>query len=353
MGSSSRRSGAEGAGEMSARTKTIAFLAVLAAGACLAVTASCGRSILAQEAGAIWSGHAGGVTGVAYLPGGAQAVSCSLDGTLKLWDAGSGRPLKDLAREQAEIFALSVDSAGRVIAATGYDGRIRIIDPKAGSSRRLTGLRGWSADVALSPDGRRVAAWSMDGDILVFDVATGNPVHTLKGQPKKWGMALAWSPDGKILAAGRIAILLWDVESGQAVRTLEGHRDFVRSLAFSPDGKKLASASMDKSIRIWEVKTGREALVLKPEGFAFSVDGEAVMAPIALPATAAAFSPDGKTLATGGADRVVRLWDTEAGSLKKELKGHRNAVMALAFSPDGTRLISAALDHTIRSWDVN
>jgi WD40 repeat protein len=193
----------------------------------------------------------------------------------------------------------------------------------------------------------------MDGDIWIFDADSGARVQILKGQAKKWGMALAWSPDGKILAAARSVISLWDVESGKAVKTLEGHQDFVRALAFSPEGGRLASASMDKSVKVWNLSEGKEILALKPEGFAFYADGEWVTAPIRLPATAAAFSPDGKWLATTGADRIVRVWNAETGTLKKEFKGHRNAVTAVSFFPDGRGLVSSSLDHTIRVWKLD
>lgn len=337
---------------MNNRPIRLVFLLVLAAG-CLLSAVRCGKRTASGNFPDLWDGHAGGVTDLVVLSGGEQAASCGLDGTVKLWDARSGRFVKDLVSGDGEIFAVSADAVGRRIAATGYDGRIRIVDIKGGATRTLSGFRGWSAGVALSPDSHRVAAWSMDGDIWIFDADSGDRIQILKGQPNKWGMALAWSPDGKILAAARSVISLWNVESGKAVRILEGHQDFVRALTFSPDGRRLASASMDKTIRIWDRETGKEAFALKPEGFAFYADGGWVTAPIRLPATAAAFSADGKLLATAGADRIVRVWGVETGTLKKEFKGHRRAVTAVAFLPSGSRLISSSLDHSIRVWKLD
>ncbi len=300
-----------------------------------------------------WKGHAAGVTGAAFIPGGDTVISCSLDGTVRSWDSRAGVPIRTLTSGNGEIQALSVDAAGLTAAISRYDGMITIVSLKNGSERSFSGYRGWSADIALSPDAKRVAVWAMDGEIWIFDTASGKRSITLKGQPNKWGMALAWSPDGKLLAAGRVAIALWDINSGQVVRTLEGHSHFVRDLDFSSDGRCLASAAMDKSIRVWDIIDGKEKLILKPEGFAYRSDSGLVLAPISLPATAVAFSPDGKTLGTGGADRIVRLWDASAGTLMKEFKGHFGAVTALAFSPDGSRIVSAGLDHIIRSWRLD
>ncbi|MBI4615485.1 MAG: protein kinase [Planctomycetes bacterium] len=149
---------------------------------------------------------------------------------------------------------------------------------------------------------------------------------------------VAWSPDGKRLASGSYdnTIRLRDGETGRAIATLEGHRDDVNSIAFSPDGKRLASGSDDNTVRLWDGETGRAIATLEGHGdIVWSV----------------AFSPDGKILASGSNDKTVRLWDGETGRSVATLGGHAGWVTSVAFSPDGNRLASGSYDNTVRLWD--
>ena len=151
--------------------------------------------------------------------------------------------------------------------------------------------------------------------------------------------SVAFSPDGKRLASGSRdnTIRLWDVASGRSLLELKGHSDFVNSVAFSPDSKRLASGSGDQTIRLWDVASGRSLLELI--GHSASVNS-------------VAFSPDGKRLASGSRDQTIRLWDVASGRSLRELKGHSDSVYSVAFSPDGKRLASGSRDNTIRLWDV-
>ncbi|KAL4879202.1 hypothetical protein BJY04DRAFT_220322 [Aspergillus karnatakaensis] len=147
------------------------------------------------------------------------------------------------------------------------------------------------------------------------------------------------SPDGSMIvsASGDRRVRLWDVKSGHPLFTLEGHQDWIDAVAFSPLGDTVASGSGDRSVRIWDVYTGRCLYVL--HGHEHS-------------ATSVAFSPDGKLLASTSYDRTIRLWDTSTGSIVHILRGHDDQVRTARFSPDGRILASAGVDQSIRVWDV-
>ncbi|KAN0070408.1 vegetative incompatibility protein HET-E-1 [Elaphomyces granulatus] len=151
--------------------------------------------------------------------------------------------------------------------------------------------------------------------------------------------SVAFSPDGKVIASASAdtTVRLWDATTGAWKQTLEGHSGRVYAVAFSPDGKVLASASTDATAQLWDATTGAWKQTL--EGHCSCVN-------------AVAFSPDSKVLASASDDHTVRLWDATTGAWKQTLEGHSGSFCAVAFSPDGRVLASASSDRTVRLWDA-
>jgi serine/threonine protein kinase len=162
--------------------------------------------------------------------------------------------------------------------------------------------------------------------------------HSLKGH-SDFVFSVAFSPDGKMLASGSLdkTIKLWGARDGVILQTLKGHGAWVRSVAFSPDGKLIASGSGDNTIKIWRVTDGNLLHTLENhKGGIWSV----------------AFSPDGNIIASGSWDATIMLWRAGDGGLVRTLRGHNLAVWCVAFSPDGKLLASASWDYTIKIWRV-
>ncbi len=164
-------------------------------------------------------------------------------------------------------------------------------------------------------------------------------LHTLRAH-EGGVLAVAWSPDGKRLAsAGKDGTLrIWDSITAKEQNTLHGHEKWVRSLSWSPDNRRLVSGGTDKTIRVWDTSNGAELLCL-------SGHTKAVLA--------VAWSPDSHQLASGSQDGTVRIWDALSGLELAVLKGHGNEVTSVAWSPDSQYLISGSADSTIKVWDAS
>ena len=358
----------------------------------------------------------GGVTVTpTFSPDGRQVLTVNTDGKAIFWDAETGHKVShvDLDKTTYSVSAAALSPSGRYILTgeynftDGHEKAARLWDAETGEEVNsfeghshsvttvawspdgrwiLTGglnLRVWDADtfeemrvferpysggVAFSPDGGQLLTgggydWrGYDWPSRIWNVETGEETQIFDGDAG--GVhSIAFSPDGRrVITASDDTTRLWDVDTGEQVRVFVEPRGQVRSLAFSPDGRQVLTGSStgrwspDFSItRLWDVRTGNEVRVFDPvgrdilgrdiaehEGIAFSS-----------PVGAVAFSPDGEQLLTGRADGKVWVWSRESGDSIRALEGHADWVSTITFSSDGSQLLTASDDGTARLWDVN
>jgi WD40 repeat protein len=299
-----------------------------------------------------FGGALGWMHGMAFSEGGKTLVMGFEDHSLRLFDPGTGkevRRLKEPTRptwsavkqtwelKGEPIYALACTPDGKTLAVGDARG-LHLWDLPDGKAPRFSDEDRGPSAVAFAPDGKILAE---AGRKLRLRDTSGKEVRVLKEHDSLGIAWLCFAPDGRTLASGGRdkKIRLWDVGSGREIRALlgRGHVDTEADLAFSPDGRLLASPSPDRTVRIWEVAAGKE----RPP-----IDGDQAWM------CKAAFSPEGRLLAVGGRDAVVHLYQLATGKEIHAFKGHEGRIFGLAFSPDGKVLVSASEDTTALVWDM-
>jgi WD40 repeat protein len=411
------------------------------------------------------AGHTGSVLDVAT--GGDHALAVGADGTMLLWDITSGDLIHDFDLDGAVAHSVALSADGRAAATGLFDGRVLLWDMESrGLIRSFEGHRDVVTDVAFSPDETRILSVSLDRSLRLWDATSGDellavetpgallrvafspdsrsaasssadltaaPNHPPEERDRTirvWDLetgqeiqrfeprsgfvrAIDFSPDGAYILSGTWnaaeegTLQLWNIASGQLERRIYGaHTDIVSDVRFSADGRRILSASWDRSIRLWDAATGLELRRLEGHQdrvlrVAFTPDESHVLAGVGnignnipVPANdnpadtslwvwdllnraeihrlndhrdwvwSVAVSADGRTAATGAGpfnvlaarpdepDTSVRLWDVTSGALLHTLTGHTDTVHSVAFMPDGARLLSGGWDGTLRLWDV-
>jgi WD40 repeat protein len=301
-----------------------------------------------------------------------------------LMDAATLKAVRVFAAEgdlNAKFTAFTLSKSGKLLVIADSRTKVRVFDAATGDLRHLLANTGVIDCASYSADGKLLATGGRSGTIQIWDAATGKLVRTIEGQAK--ANDVAWSPDGTVLAVGCTdnTIRLWDVEKGLEVLKVTSHRGQVKSVVFSPDGKRGASIGKgaENKVHIWDAGTGKEVFaddehVGRVAALAALDNGKTLLtscndAKIRLwdlqtgKATGGfrsqhwrprsiAVAEDGKVLATGNKDGSVHLLALPTGKLIKSFSAGPAAINAVAFSPSGKHLVTGSMKGQLLLWDL-
>ena len=319
----------------------------------------------------------GSIGSAAFSPDGNTLVSCG-GHNVHLWNSDTHQLLETLIEHTDSVNSVVFSPDGNMIASASADRTIRLWNVNTREhSKTLMGHADSVRRVVFSPDGETIASSSNDRTVRLWNANTGEHIKTLTGHVENVN-TVAFSPDGNTLASGSGQLLyfgggedsgtcvgqeirLWNVNTGEHIKTLIGHTSVVNSVAFSPDGNTLASgsghwwgyegkASTGEEVHLWNIHTGELIKTLTGHkdvvsSVVFSPDGNLIV-------SGDWYDWDGY-LSSGTWSGEIRVWDAETGEHLKTLTGHTGGVSSVVFRPDGKTLASGRTDGTILLWDFS
>lgn len=300
-----------------------------------------------------YRGHSEKVHMLAWSPDGHAIASSSADETVRVWDASSGQTLVMQRSNalQAQAIAWSPDSHYIAVTSGLLSETVQICDASTGTvsstHARYSGHSETIQALAWSPISTYIASTGDDATIQVWDVTTGRTAFTYRGHSMHSGTSgssisiktLAWSPDGKRIASGGDdkRVHVWDALTGGNIVVYYAHTDIINALAWSPGSTHIASASDDKTVHVWDASTARKV-------FIYTAHSDSV--------TGVAWSPNGIRVASSSRDETVHLWHALTGRTLTTYTGHTDWVSTVAWSPDGKAVASGSWDKTIQVWGI-
>ncbi len=302
-----------------------------------------GRELLAIRTGPIW------VRTLSFSPDGSRVLTTSSSGAASIWDCITGKELVHMKGHTTNlIHAGTYSRDGKHVLTGAHDNTVRLWDATTGKEVRVfLGMTGPVMSVALSPDGKTVCAGSETGSARLWNAETGETLHVLNGPPQSI-YAVGFSLDGLrvFTAGGDRTMWLWDVASGKRLTSSAatsspfnppGHRELILAAAYSPSGDTILTGGSDNTVRLWDALLQVERRVLR--GHSGSV-------------TALAFVPGSNRVWTGSEDGTARAWDLETGEDRSAWSGNWGAVVSVGFSADGKTALIGGGDEIVRTRDV-